>query len=380
MIKAFFAGRSVKSTIGVIVLALLVGGISAQASGVLNSPAGGYLICVDSKTKLITHPGTPSCPKGSKRLVIGAAGKDGATGLTGAAGLNGADGKDGKTLWNGVKDPENNWGAPGDMFINSVTKTLFGPKDLATGWPTGVSMVGPKGDQGLQGVSGPTGATGSSGSAITQLSICGISGTSLCKVGVQGPGGGIIFFVDYQDEYSGFNYLEVTPPSCEERTDQRGSGQGVQFLSDPVDQDNPVDPRIVAASVPSLREYTAQLVGSGQSNTQTWLGLTNNPQDVKPAYYADSLVCGGKTDWFLGSIGEHLLLERNLPGYLFKAPGEANPNSGRKEFWTSTLTTIPNSDESYNQRVYGIRVNTGEVEYDDFTLGNVKRVRPFRSF
>ena len=381
MIKAFFAGRSVKSTIGVVVLALLVGGISAQASGVLNSPAGGYLICVDSKTKVVTHPGTTSCPKGAKKLVIGASGKDGVNGLTGAAGLNGLDGKDGKTLWNGVKDPESTWGAPGDMFINSVTKTLFGPKDLATGWPAGVSMVGPKGDQGLQGPQGVAGANGTNATLkITELSICGISGTSLCKVGVQGPGGGIIFFVDYQDEYSGFNYLEVTPPSCEERTDQGGSGQGVQFLSDPVDPEDPVDPRIVAASVPSLREYIAQLVGSGLSNTQTWLGLTNNPQDVIPAYYADSLVCGGKTDWFLGSIGEHLLLERNLPGYLFKAPGEANPNSGRKEFWTSSMTAMPNRDDLNSQRVYRIRVNTGHVEYDDITLTNTQRVRPFRSF
>ena len=149
MINAYFSGRSLKSTIGVLVTVLVVGGISAQASGVLNSPSGGYLICVDSKTKLITHPGTSSCPKGSKRLVIGAAGKDGATGLTGAAGLNGVDGKDGKdgkTLWNGVKDPESTWGAPGDMFINSVTKTLFGPKNLDGTWPAGVSIVGPKGD------------------------------------------------------------------------------------------------------------------------------------------------------------------------------------------------------------------------------------------
>ena len=371
----------VKLSLGLIIAALVVSGISAQASGVLNSPSGGYLICVDSKTKVVTHPGTTSCPKGAKKLVIGASGKDGVNGLTGAAGLNGLDGKDGKTLWNGVKDPESTWGAPGDMFINSVTKTLFGPKDLATGWPAGVSMVGPKGDQGLQGPQGVAGANGTNATLkITELSICGINGTSLCKVGVQGPAGGMIFFVDYQDEYPGFNYLEVTPPSCEERTDQGGSGQGVQFLSDPVDPEDPVDPRIVAASVPSLREYTAQLVGSGLSNTQTWLGLTNNRQDVIPAYYADSLVCGGKADWFLGSIGEHLLLERNLPGYLFKAPGEANPNSGRKEFWTSTLTTLPDSDESNDQRVYRIRVNTGHVEYDDITLTNTQRVRPFRSF
>jgi hypothetical protein len=78
-------------------------------------------------------------------------------------GQNGRDGVDGKTLWNGIKDPENTWGSPGDMFINSVTKTLFGPKDLDGTWPVGVSMVGPKGDQGPIGMPGLNGANGSNG-------------------------------------------------------------------------------------------------------------------------------------------------------------------------------------------------------------------------
>ena len=105
-------------------------------------------MCINVKTKVVTHPGTTKCPRGSAPLKLGAKGQDGINGLTGATGLNGRDGLDGKTLWNGVKDPENNWGTPGDMFINSVTKTLFGPKNLDGTWPVGVSMVGPKGDQG----------------------------------------------------------------------------------------------------------------------------------------------------------------------------------------------------------------------------------------
>ena len=101
-----------KSSLLLLIFALFIGGVGAQASGILNTPEGGYLVCVDSKTKVVTHPGTSSCPKGSKKLVLGA---QGATGLTGAAGIPGKDGmngKDGKTLWNGVKDPEYTWGAP----------------------------------------------------------------------------------------------------------------------------------------------------------------------------------------------------------------------------------------------------------------------------
>lgn len=214
-----------KSSLFLLTLALIVGGVGAQATGLLNTESGGYLVCVNSTTKVVTHPRTSSCPKGSKKLVLGAQGVAGTNGLTGAAGLSGkdgTDGKDGKTLWNGTTDPVSTWGAPGDMFINSVTKTLFGPKDLATGWPAGVSMVGPAGAQGPIGLtgatgpqgpggSGPAGATGASGVKITELSICGISGTSLCKIGSTGPGGGIIFFVDYNDQYAGFNYLEAAP-------------------------------------------------------------------------------------------------------------------------------------------------------------------------
>jgi len=219
--RGFFTSRANRPVLGLLVIALILGGAGAQASGVLNSPSGGYLLCVNSKTKAVTHPGTTKCPKGSKKLILGAQGLAGADGISGATGLNGKDGsngKDGNTLWNGLKDPESTLGAPGDMFINSATKTLFGPKDLTTGWPAGVSMVGPKGDQGPGGSSGSDGAkgaTGASGIAITQLSICGASGTSLCKVGVQGPGGGTIFFVDYNDIYNGFNYLEAAPKACE---------------------------------------------------------------------------------------------------------------------------------------------------------------------
>jgi len=40
---------------------------------------------------------------------------------------------------------------------------------------------------------------------------CGISGTDACKIGAVGPGGGWIFFVDYNDQYPDFTYLEAAP-------------------------------------------------------------------------------------------------------------------------------------------------------------------------
>lgn len=206
-----------KTTLIVLAVIMIFGGIGAQATGVLNTQAGGYLVCVNSKTKVVTHPGTSKCPKGTQRLVLSA---------------QGTAGKDGNTVWNSTTDPISTFGAPGDFFINSATNTLFGPKNLDGTWPPGVSMVGPAGERGpigltgttgpqgpgggsgpagAAGATGPAGAASAGGSKITELSICGAGGTSLCTIGSQGPGGGLIFFVDYNDQYAGFNYLEAAP-------------------------------------------------------------------------------------------------------------------------------------------------------------------------
>jgi hypothetical protein len=371
MLKNLSSVSKNKSSVFLLVLALIVGGVGAQATGLLNTSSGGYLVCVNSTTKVVTHPGTSSCAKGSKRLILGAQGVAGTNGLSGAAGLSGKDGaagKDGKTLWNGVKDPESIWGAPGDMFINSVTKTLFGPKDLTTGWPAGVSMVGPAGATGVAGptgpsgpqgpggsgpagATGPAGAAGSSGLAITQLSICGTSGTSLCKVGVQGPGGGTIFFVDYNDIYAGFNYLEAAPESC----------QGTQAWSS--DTTHPLL---------SVNGWAARAVGSGQANTTAMLeiGAESYTGDLSgAAFYSDALASGvpvlcvtSKDDWFLGSLGEMKLMYDNLQGV-----------GGFVEYlyWSSTQYDTTNAwYQSFENGVHGGNLGKNSAAF----------VRPVRSF
>jgi hypothetical protein len=361
MLKGIATGKASKSSAGLLVFVLILGGVGAQASGVLNSPSGGYLLCVAPKSSIVTHPSTAKCPAGSEKLILGAEGQAGATGLTGATGLpgkDGVDGKDGKTLWNGVKDPESTWGAPGDMFINSVTKTLFGPKDLTTGWPAGVSMVGPMGARGPQGPEGPggsgpagpqgpagaAGANGASGIAITQLSICGASGTSLCKVGEQGPGGGIIFFVDYNDIYPTFNYLEAAPISCESASKAWSSGN---------------------TNVTAARGWAGRAVGAGQTNSTAIKAVfTGDTSANNAAYFATSCSAGGKSDWFLGSLGEMKLMYDNLQGV--GGFSEANPCY----YWSSTEITT-------NSALYQ-NFNTGYQS--NFGKGATFYVRPIRSF
>ena len=78
--------------------------------------------------------------------------------------------------------------------------------------------AGAKGDTGAAGAAGAKGDTGAAGTAgassptgFTARSVCGPSGTTLCAVGVQGPGGGIIVYVDSTNEMPGYDYLEVAP-------------------------------------------------------------------------------------------------------------------------------------------------------------------------
>jgi hypothetical protein len=122
-------------------------------------------------------------------------------------------------------------------------------------------------------------------------------------VGVQGPGGGTIFFVDYNDQYAGFNYLEAAPSSCEATK---------AWSSD------------TTHSRVAVNGWAARAVGSGQANTTAMLanGATSYVGDTSgAAFYANALANGvpggcvtSKDDWFLGSPGEMKLMHDNLQG------------------------------------------------------------------
>ena len=118
----------------------------------------------------------------------------------------------------------------------------------------------------------------------------------LCKIGMTGPGGGHIFFVDYNDQYPGFDYLEAAPKECESRTTWSS-----------------VDSSFVYPIVTAASGWAAHGVGRGQANTTAILAVySSDTTSNNAAKYADSLNCGSKTDWFLGSAGEMTLMKTNL--------------------------------------------------------------------
>lgn len=61
--------------------------------------------------------------------------------------LGGEDGADGRTLLFGTGAPASGLGSDGDGYIATDTTTFYGPK-ASGAWPTGVSLIGPKGDTG----------------------------------------------------------------------------------------------------------------------------------------------------------------------------------------------------------------------------------------
>lgn len=77
-------------------------------------------------------------------------GSQGLQGEAGATGPSGQPGLNGKTILSGIVDPNSEVGADGDFYLNTVTKTFFGPKEEGS-WPSGFSIVGPTGLQGEQG-------------------------------------------------------------------------------------------------------------------------------------------------------------------------------------------------------------------------------------
>ncbi len=80
-----------------VTMIFLLSGTVAYSYNVNNTPEGGYLLCVNSKTKTVTFPNKLSCPSGFRSLELGAKGADGADGLNGINGSNGNSASG--TLW-----------------------------------------------------------------------------------------------------------------------------------------------------------------------------------------------------------------------------------------------------------------------------------------
>ena len=226
-----------------------------------------------------------------------------------------------------------------------------------------LNQTGAKGDTGVAGAKGDTGAPGVDATvAITQQSVCdGIDADTtadeLCKIGMTGPGGGHIFFVDYNDQYAGFNYLEAAPQGWSNGL----SNVNLGGVTGETAGTATVDPKMHwcsdTSSLLGLNAWANRAVGIGGTNTTT-ADITCTSGAVQAA---SDLVLGGKDDWFLGSLGEMMLMFDNLQGVGGFASGL---------YWSSS--------DFQASRAWGQYFDTG-----GFTNGNKATptyLRPVRAF
>jgi len=304
MEKKFFTLSFNKSSVGLLIIALVVGGISASASEELNTPSGGYLVCIAPKTALVTYPATAKCPKGYKKLILGAAGATGAQGPAGASGSG-----TGNTGLKGDTGPKGDMGLTGLKGDN-----------------------GPKGDMGLTGLKGDTGPQGPMGIGIQgqigpvgapERLTCAQGGT--CSLDSVGPGGGIVFYVQDRTPNASWRYLEAAPNTWSGGIADpimKWCSEGNAFI------------KSLATGV-SGAGNTGTLVGTGARNTKVMLGTCT----FGAANMAVSYAGGGKSDWFLPSKEELNLMyksKRTIGGFLDK-PYWSSSEDGAFNAWTQAF-------------------------------------------
>lgn len=99
------------------------------------------------------------------------------------------------------------------------------------------------------------------------------------EVGSRGPADGLIFYVDENDSYDDFDYLEAAP----------------------ADWSGGADPELSWQIVPQDVTNTGQQPGSGPDNTEKIISQSASPP---AANRADTLEINGYADWFLPSLKE----------------------------------------------------------------------------
>ena len=235
--------------VGVLAGVTVGGGVGVIAASSTNS----VTVCANKKTNVLHYAKNGKCAKTETKVVLsqkGVAGAKGATGATGAAGAKGDTGDTGAT-----------------------------------------GAAGAKGDTGAAGASSPTG--------FTARSVCGSNGTTLCAVGVQGPGGGTIVYVDSTNEMPGYDYLEAAPADASTdvvwstTTARCGTAADTDcrtsFLSD----------------AGTALDYIG--LGTGRAATAAIVARHDAGGVAKTAYaagVADAYTTATASDWFLPSLDE----------------------------------------------------------------------------
>jgi hypothetical protein len=261
-------------------------------------------------------------------------------------------------------------GLPGSAGTNGTS----GPKG-----DTGITgLKGDTGARGETGVAGASGNTGAVGSSFIALSICDGSDANsvadeLCTIGMTGPGGGTVFFVDVEGRYSDFDYLEVAPTDA---------STAIAWSTMTYQCGLTLDKTCLTNFLTTSGEAMNSLaIGTGRSATAAIVARHNAGSVHKNLYaagIADDYTTPTASDWFLPSKDElNELCKYALNNGQAAGPatvcegGVLRSGFSRVYYWSSS--------EHLVDKAWGQNFDWGDQGFD-YKSGPNFFVRPVRSF
>ena len=325
--------------VGVLAGVTVGGGVGVIAASSTKS----VTVCADTKTNVLRYAKNGKCVKTETKVVLNQTGADGISGAVGAKGETGAKGDTGAA------------GAKGDT-----------------------GAAGAKGDAGTAGTNGTNGTNGAAGASsptgFTARSVCGSNGTTLCAVGVQGPGGGVIVYVDTTNEMPAYDYLEVAPEDA-------STGSGVAWSTNTAKcssfANSSCDIALLYDAATALG-YAA--LGTGRAATAAIVVRHDAGGVAKTAYaagLADAYTTTTASDWFLPSkdeLNEVCKYARNTS----QDPGASNVCTGGTLRTGFTAGNYFSSSDAIAAAAWSQSFSSGSQSQATKPASNY--VRPIRAF
>ena len=203
------------------------------------------------------------------------------------------------------------------------------------------------------------------------------AGTS-CQVGDIGPGGGVVFY-DAGSKQPWGRWLEASPASCQ------ASGKVWRVAAKGKKGTKQLPLLYPEWRTAAIERVLSKRIGMGQVNTALVInqhrGLPKSALEATAAGYANSLVCGGKDDWFLPSKDELDALYNVLALTDNDLTGNNSFGFTRGFYWTSSEY---NNETAWTQ----LWIDGQQFDREKWLTGDPRKdggfnpfhVRPIRAF
>ena len=212
----------------------------------------------------------------------------------------------------------------------------------------------------------------------TPRNVCGANGKTLCAVGVQGPGGGTVFYVDTTNEMPEYDYLEVAPtiaefafgPSGPWSTDTPKCGTTINLTCDGHTLENDSF-ALRTIGIGTGRAATVEIVARHEAG-----GVAKN---LYAAGVADTYATATASDWWLPSKDEmnefcKVVKATGQPiGVKIQCSGGLRETNEPHAFWSSSEPAIHDYKSAWFQ-------DFDDGGQQDALKTNALYVRPVRGF